>query len=249
MPLSKQEVMRRARIHFNRNNDITQREKTQIILYCKHTVNLIEKLRGDGFIINSAIQTNDFQKEFKSISRLQNASGKMLNNFLHLIGMSNASSLNLVNQSNNLSADFSGDDITMTILWSYVTNGELIGRFFKRFVDFRAIFNSLPTRQQRGIGNTSKEKITFNTIVIILQKKYDTNLFKDVDMNLRNSISHYSFCFYKTTNNAGIYFYYKPHGSSTRRMKRYNLPRLMIVSKKINLLLMAIFTTVYPLLK
>lgn len=249
MPFSKNEVMRRARIYFNRMNNITQREKSEIILYCKHTVNLIEKIKRDGFIINSAIQSNKFQKEFKNISRIQTASGKMLNNFLHLVGTSRSPSLNLINPSNNHSANFSGDDIAMTILWSYATNGELIGRFFKRFIDFGAIYNSLPASQRRGIINTSPEKITFNTIAYILKRKYNTKLFKDVDMDLRNSISHYSFCFFKTTRNAGIFFYYKPYGSPNKRMKRYNLPRLMITSKKINLLFMAISTTVYPLLK
>lgn len=248
MVLSKQEVMRRARIYFNRMNNITQREKTQIILYCKHTVNLIDKIRRDGFIINSAIQSDDFQKEFENISRIQIASGKMLNNFLHLVGTSVSPSLNLINPTNKHSANFSGDDITMTILWSYVTSGELIGRFFKRFIDFRAIRNSLPRTQRQGIGNISKEKITFNTIAYLLKRKYNTNLFKDVDMDLRNSISHYSFCFFKTRN-AGIYFHYEPYGALTKRMKRYNLPRLMIISKKINLLLMAMSTSVYPLLK
>jgi len=249
MSISKKEVMRRARIYFNTMNTITQKEKTQIILYCKHTVNLIENLKKDGFIVNSAIQSKNFKKEFKSISRLQPASGKMLNNFIHLIGMSRVPSLNLLNPVNNHSASFSGDDISMIILWSYATNGELIGRFFKIFVDFTEIVNSLPRPQQGSIGNTQREKITFNTIVQILKKKYNTKLFKDVDMDLRNSISHYSFNFFKTRRNAGIFFYYKKYGSSTSRMKRYNLPRLMITSKKINLVLMAISTTAYPLLR
>ena len=50
MPLPKREVMNRARIYFNGMENITPTEKAKVILYCKHSVNLLEKLKKGGFI-------------------------------------------------------------------------------------------------------------------------------------------------------------------------------------------------------
>lgn len=136
----------------------------------------------------------------------------------------------------------------MTILWSYVTDGELIGRYFKRFIDFTAVNNTLNSSDRVG-GPTTKEKITFNSIIRILVNKYNTYLFKDVDIDLRNSISHYNFHFLKSNRYGGIWFNYRPLNSTLTKMKRFSLPKLMLISKKTNLLLNAISITSYPLLK
>ena len=67
MAIPKKEVMRRVKIHFGRIDNLTQREKKQIILYCRHTINLIEKIKSDGFIITSAIPEVKFKKEFQRL--------------------------------------------------------------------------------------------------------------------------------------------------------------------------------------
>ena len=106
MSIPKREVIRRARIYLNERN-LTSGEYDQIVLYCKHNVNLLDKLKRDRFIIDNALQDPSFQREFKNISRLQTASGKILNNFLALLGESRLPSLTLTNPANQISTNFS----------------------------------------------------------------------------------------------------------------------------------------------
>jgi len=75
--------------------------------------------------------------------------------------------------------------------------------------------------------------------------RYGTKAFIDVDIDLRNKISHYNFNYFQHTNSSGIKFiYYDNQG--ILRTKKYNLQKIMLGGKKNSILLAALALTISP---
>jgi len=218
--------------------------------YIKKMINLFKKMKRDNAIL--PITLKEYELEFDKLKTIHLPSSIIYHNFISLGSNSGLNfpaynnSLTVINPSNGEFAEFTKRHIILLQCWLYTTNCELILRLFKKFIDFRLI-NRLPPHSSRiqmpYFNNTllQPDKITLGRALHVLKRRYNTYLFKDIDIDLRNKISHYDFKFLGGGKEDGIYFH--PDSTNLRKKKIYYIKRLSILNKKISLLYAAIVQT------
>jgi hypothetical protein len=240
MPLPKYIIKNNLRNFISQNSvfPLTPVEQKKAILRGNQLINLFYEIRKDGFITD--IEYSEYQKEFAKFSQVQMAVGILHNHFINVVQPNG--SVYLVGAPNIRRFQITGDQIAMVLFWSYSATGELILRLLKKVIDFYEIDRSIYPKN--SVPKTP-DKLTLRKAINTLEKRYKTNAFIDLDIDLRNILSHYNFNFFNYQNSAGIEFqYYDNHGAI--RKKRYSLQKIMLVAKKNNILLTALSLTITP---
>jgi len=240
MPVAKYIISRRLRNTISNNQifNLTATEQSKAILRGNQLIRLLYEIRKDDFF--KGISYVDYQNEFNKFTKIQNAVSLLHNKFINVVQPNGT--VHLVGLPNAIAYNISGDEIAMILLWSYAASTEFILRLLKKVIDFDLINQSIyPSVYGRNKG----DKITLGNALEVIKRRYKTNAFIDIDIDLRNKISHYDFDFYNYKNYAGIEFcYYDSHHN--RKIKRYDPYKIMKVGKDVSILMGVLGLTITP---
>ena len=240
MPLAKSAIKRGARSCIIQNQlfNLTTVEQRRAILKSNQLIDLFYEIRNDGFF--TGISYSDYQKEFVDFSRVQSAIGLLHNYFINVVQP--GGNVFLLGTPNRRSFQLNGDQIAMILFWSYTSTAEFLLCLLKKVIDFHAIDQLM--FPHNNVPKTS-DKLTLRTTLTTLEMRYATKAFVDVNIDLRNKISHYDFSYFQHRNSSGIKcVYYDNQGFIGT--KRYSLQKIMYGGKNMSILLAAASLTISP---
>lgn len=243
MPLPKSVIKSRLNtfITSNRVFYLTPVEQRRAILRGNQLVDLFYEIREDGFF--TGISDSNFNKEFKQFSDVQRAVGLLHNKFINVVQKNGR--VYLIGIPKVKGFEISGNEMIMTLFWSYASTGELILRLLKKVIDFYQIDRLISPGKVRVGVLKLVDRLTLNKALSVLELRYNTKAFIDVDVPLRNKISYYDFSFFKGKQQFGIKFYYYDW-QEYKKLKRYTLQKIMKLGKQSNILLTSLSLTIAP---
>lgn len=233
MKFTKRKIKTSLRRYFNGNlrYNLTETEKKKAITRGNQIVDLFFNIKRDGFF--TGIKKSHLKRELKTLHQLQlSISG--LNNMLLEVARDNKR-IFLCGESTVRKFDVSGDNVVMVLLLTYAASCELVLKLLKNVIDFERVNNTLPRHKRKNIDN---KKLTLSALSV-LETKYNTKAFKDIDKMLRNKIDHLDFEYTTGKKFAGIKYHYYDPSSRKMRIKRYSLLKVMKEGRKVNILLIS----------
>jgi len=214
----------------NRKGELTQSEIKLLLDYTISIWDLIEKIKTEGFL--KQIREQELAEVGKRLFRIHNAVGSLQNVMMRYVTNVNDTSKVLKDSKGNEYA-FEPETIMMPTLWGYVTHLELTVAILKEVFDIERINASLAKPiSLRG-------RLTIDPVKKVLENYSGTDLFRDVDTELRNAISHYEFDFIRRGPNSLLIY----------RDCEMQLGDAMIASKKANILFTAVILTILHMKK
>jgi len=243
MPFSKRIIRNRLQNHINNRiptNFMTDTEKQRMRLRGNQLIELLYDVRNTNLF--TGINIKEYQKEFRRITQVQNAVGGLYNKLINCVSV--GGKVFIFGLPNLNTFELTGNEIAMTLFWSYTAQCELVIRLLKQVIDFPLLYKSILNANKLRIKKPSRNTVMLNHL-LLLEARFNTNAFIDIDRELRNKISHYVFNYFKGTTYFGIKFKYFDDIGNLRE-KRYNLSKIMIKNRQISILFHALALTISP---
>lgn len=195
MPINKNKIIKEFDSYFSKRGkefNLGPKEIPVAIRYAKKFLDAIEKIQNGGYL-KDGISEQKLAKLLDRTGKLHEAVGLLHNTLINYVrntkGLPDSSRV-LRDEKGN-SYQFGVSEIEIVLLVLYVSHCELAGNILKNIFDLRKINRSLPKPKREN--NLEDDKITLNPMVSILKEYIGYDIFPELDLDLRNKVSHWDF--------------------------------------------------------
>lgn len=194
---NKDGIIREFVPYFSKNAEkfnLGQGEIPKVKEYTENFLDAIEKVQNDGYL-KDGISEQKLTELLNRTGKLHEPVGMLHNTLTNYVckteGLPDPSRV-LRDEKGNI-YQFGVSEILIVSLLIYTSHCELAGNILKNIFDFKKINSSLPNQKQQREYILENDRITLNPIMNVLKEYLGFDIFPELDLDLRNKISHWDF--------------------------------------------------------